>query len=42
VKGREAWVQFEEPQFAPAPGQIAVFYEGDKVVGGGKIKVPMD
>ncbi len=41
VKGREAWVQFEEPQFAPAPGQIAVFYEGDKVVGGGKIKVPM-
>ena len=41
VKGREAWVQFEEAQFAPAPGQIAVFYEGDRVVGGGKIKVPM-
>lgn len=37
VKGREAWVQFEEPQFAPAPGQIAVFYEGNRVVGGGMI-----
>jgi tRNA-specific 2-thiouridylase len=40
VKGKEARVIFEEPQFAPAPGQIAVFYEGDRVVGGGKIKVP--
>lgn len=38
VKGREAWVQFDEPQFAPAPGQIAVFYEGDRVVGSGKIR----
>jgi len=37
VKGKEAWVMFKEPQFAPAPGQIAVFYEGDKVVGGGMI-----
>lgn len=42
VKGREAWVQFEEPQFAPAPGQIAVFYEGDKVVGGGMIGMLKD
>lgn len=39
AKGLEAWVKFEEPQFAPAPGQIAVFYEGDKVVGSGKIRV---
>ena len=39
VKGREALVIFEEPQFAPAPGQIAVFYEGDRVVGSGKIRV---
>jgi tRNA-specific 2-thiouridylase len=39
VKGMEAWVMFEEPQFAPAPGQIAVFYEGDRVVGSGKIRV---
>ncbi|OGP53035.1 MAG: tRNA 2-thiouridine(34) synthase MnmA [Deltaproteobacteria bacterium RBG_13_52_11] len=40
VKGSEAWVIFEEPQFAPAPGQIAVFYEGDRVVGSGKIMGP--
>jgi tRNA-specific 2-thiouridylase len=39
VKGMEAQVIFEEPQFAPAPGQIAVFYEGDRVVGSGKIRV---
>jgi tRNA-specific 2-thiouridylase len=42
VKGREAWVRFEEPQFAPAPGQIAVFYERDRVVGGGMIGMPKD
>jgi tRNA-specific 2-thiouridylase len=42
VKGREAWVQFDEPQFAAAPGQIAVFYEGDRVVGGGKIGMLKD
>jgi tRNA U34 2-thiouridine synthase MnmA/TrmU len=32
-------VTFEEPRFAPAPGQIAVFYEGDRVVVSGKIRV---
>lgn len=37
VKGMEAWVRFKEPQFAAAPGQIAVFYEEDKVVGSGQI-----
>jgi tRNA-specific 2-thiouridylase len=37
VKEMEARVMFEEPQFASAPGQIAVFYEGDKIVGSGKI-----
>jgi tRNA-specific 2-thiouridylase len=42
VKGREARVMFEEPQFAPAPGQIAVFYEGDRVVGGGMIGLLKD
>ena len=26
---------FDEPQFAPAKGQSIVFYDGDKVVGGG-------
>ena len=33
-----AWqVQFAEPQFAVAPGQAAVFYAGDEVLGGGWI-----
>ncbi len=30
-------VEFEEPQRAPAKGQAAVFYDGDYVIGGGKI-----
>ena len=33
-----AWqVRFAEPQFAVAPGQAAVFYAGDEVLGGGWI-----
>ncbi len=32
-----ATVRFDEPQRAPAPGQAAVIYEGDAVVGGGTI-----
>lgn len=31
-------VEFDEPQWAPAPGQSAVFYSGDTVIGGGIIK----
>ena len=30
-------VIFDEPQWAPAPGQSAVFYDGDTVIGGGII-----
>ena len=33
-------VVFDEPQWAPAPGQSAVFYDGDAVVGGGIIRKP--
>jgi tRNA-uridine 2-sulfurtransferase len=31
-------VVFDEPQWAPAPGQSAVFFNGDTVIGGGLIK----
>jgi tRNA-specific 2-thiouridylase len=32
-----AKIQFEEPQFALAPGQAAVFYDDTEVLGGGWI-----
>ena len=32
-----AMLEFAEPQRAASPGQSAVFYDGDKVIGGGKI-----
>jgi tRNA-uridine 2-sulfurtransferase len=34
----EAHVVFDAPQWAPAPGQSAVFYDGEAVIGGGVIK----
>ena len=40
LRGEEALVEFDEPQWAPAPGQSAVFYDGDIVIGGGTITGP--
>jgi tRNA-uridine 2-sulfurtransferase len=34
---RNVHVLFDEPQWAPAPGQSAVFYHGEFVIGGGVI-----
>ncbi len=39
IRGETALVTFDEPQWAPAPGQAAVFYNGDDVVGGGVISL---
>ncbi len=35
--GGKVTVIYDMPQWAPAPGQAAVFYEGDTVIGGGVI-----
>jgi len=35
---KEAVLDFAQPQFAVTPGQSAVFYDGDTVLGGGMIK----
>lgn len=38
LDGDSVNVEFDEPQWAPAPGQSAVFYDGDVVMGGGVIQ----
>jgi len=38
LRGQEATVSFERPHRAPAPGQAAVFYQGERLVGGGMIR----
>ncbi len=37
VNGKTAMIRFEKPQEAITPGQCAVFYKGDEVLGGGWI-----
>jgi tRNA-uridine 2-sulfurtransferase len=37
ITGDRAEVRFECPQRAVTPGQAVVFYEGDRVLGGGTI-----
>jgi tRNA-specific 2-thiouridylase len=41
LKGR-LLVSFEQPQFAVSPGQSAVFYRGETVIGGGIIERALD
>jgi tRNA-uridine 2-sulfurtransferase len=38
IETNQARVEFDEPQAAITPGQAAVFYDGDMVIGGGWIK----
>jgi tRNA-specific 2-thiouridylase len=37
-RGHRAKLVFDEPQFGVTPGQAAVWYDGDRVLGGGIIE----
>jgi len=37
LDGRKALIEFDDPQLAVTPGQACVFYQGEKVFGGGWI-----
>lgn len=37
VNNKKAMIRFNEPQMAVTPGQSAVLYDGDRVLGGGII-----
>ena len=40
-EGGRVEVRFEQPQAAVTPGQLAVFYDGDRVLGGAAIERPL-
>lgn len=35
-------IRFDEPQLSITPGQVAVFYDGDTILGAGEIMLPQD
>jgi tRNA-uridine 2-sulfurtransferase len=42
ASGTDAIVELKDPEFGVSPGQACVFYDGDRVLGGGWIKAQSD
>ena len=40
VDSAEFYLSLDRPAWAPAPGQAAVLYDGEAVIGGGRIASP--